>query len=183
MRSPVLKSALRIAAFLATFALLQALWSWGRGGWLERLWIEDLTVRSAIAALGVLSPGINATASGSRIVAAGGGLNILQGCEGIEVVFMLIAAFAAFPAPLRVRLLGIGAGIVFIFVLNELRILALFYAFRSNRPVFDFLHTTGAPLVLVALTGLYFQTWVWRARRLEGAISRGEITGNESRVV
>jgi exosortase/archaeosortase family protein len=185
-RSPVLNSALRIALFLATFAMLQLLWTWGRGGWLEHLWTEDLTVRGAIAALSVISPGIHATASGSRIVAAGGGLNILQGCAGIEVVFMLIAAFAAFAAfraPLRVRLLGIGAGIVFIFVLNELRILALFYAFRSNRQVFDFLHTTGAPLVLVALTGLYFQAWVWRAKRLEEAISRGEITGDESRVV
>jgi exosortase/archaeosortase family protein len=159
---------LRTLAFLAVFAVLQALWSWGRGSWLERLWIEDLTVRAAIAALSVLSPSINATANGSRIVAAGGGLNILQGCEGIEVVFMLIAAFVAFPAPWRVRLMGVGAGIVFVFVLNQLRILALFYAFRSDRQVFDFLHTTGAPLVLVALTGLYFQAWVWRARRLEG---------------
>jgi exosortase/archaeosortase family protein len=158
---------MRIAAFLAVFALLHALWTWGRGGWLERLWIEDMTVRSAIAVLGVFSPSINATASGSRIVAAGGGLNILQGCEGVEVVFMLMAAFVAFPAPLRVRLLGIGAGVVFVFVLNQVRILALFYAFRNDRQIFDFLHTTGAPLVLVALTGLYFQVWVWRAKRLQ----------------
>jgi exosortase/archaeosortase family protein len=155
----------RIAVFLTSFALLQAMWVWSRGSWVERLWIEDLTVRFAVAIVGWFSPAIGAVGEGSRIVAAGGGLNILAGCEGVEVVFLMLAAFIAFPASARVRLLGIATGVVFVFLLNEVRILALFYAFRNNRPLFNFLHTVGAPLLMVALTGLFFHAWTAQARR------------------
>lgn len=155
----------RAVLFLAVFAALQALWAAGRGTWIERVWIEDLTVRSATLIINALSPAAHAEAKGSRIAAAGGGLNILQGCEGVEVVFMLAAAFVAFPMRARLRLYGLASGLVFVFALNQLRILALFYAFRNDRQLFDLLHTTVAPLVLIVLTGLFFHFWAARAQR------------------
>ncbi len=158
----------RAVLFLAVFAALQALWAAGRGSWIERLWIEDLTVNSATLIINALSPAVHAQAQGSRIAAAGGGLNILQGCEGVEVVFMLAAAFVAFPMGARLRLYGLACGLVWVFALNQLRILALFYAFRNDRQLFDLLHTTVAPLVLVVLTGLFFHLWAARAQRASG---------------
>lgn len=157
----------RSLSFVAVFAALQALWDWARGSWLERLWVENLTVNLATLVINLLSPEVNAQAKGSRIVAAGGGLNILQGCEGIEVVFMLAAAFVAFPASVRLRWLGMATGIVFVFMANQLRIVALFYAFRNDRPLFDLLHTTVAPLLLVMVTGLFFHFWITPGRRAE----------------
>jgi exosortase/archaeosortase family protein len=155
----------RVAGFLAIFVVLQAGWEAARGTWLERLWIHDLTVGAATVFINQLTPAVKAVAQGSRIVAPGGGLNVLFGCEGTDVVFMLVAAFAVFPMPGRWRLWGMACGLLWVFVLNQLRIAALFYAFRSDKELFDLMHNIAAPLVMIALTGGFFQLWIMRAER------------------
>jgi exosortase family protein XrtM len=164
-RSKLKKLALRVLAFLALFAALQGGWEAARGTWLERVWIHDLTVRTATALINQVTPAAQAVAQGSRIVSAGGGLNVLFGCEGTDVVFMLAAAFAVFPMPVRLRLWGMAGGLLWVFALNQLRIAALFYAFRADREWFDLLHNVAAPLMMVALTGGFFQLWVMAAER------------------
>jgi exosortase family protein XrtM len=159
----------RVASFLALFMVLQALWEAARGTALERLWIHDLTVRTATFFINQLTPAAQAVAQGSRIVSPGGGLNVLFGCEGTDVVFMLAAAFVVFPMPWRWRLWGMGCGLAWVFVLNQLRIAALFYAFRADREWFDLLHNVAAPLLMIALTGGYFQLWVLGADRRAAA--------------
>ena len=84
---------------------------------------------------------------------------------GKPAVFsMLGAAFVVFAMPWRARLLGIVAGCVWVLVLNQARILALFYAFRSDRELFELLHNTAAPLLMIVLTGLFFHVWLQRTK-------------------
>ncbi len=150
----------RSAAFIGVFMLLQAAWEAARGSWIERLWVNELTVRSAAWLINGLTPQANASPQGTRIVAPGGGLNVLFGCEGTDVVFMLTAALVVFALPWRSRLLGLAAGLLWVFVLNQWRIVALFYSFRTDRELFDLLHTTAAPLLMIVLTGLFFHLWL-----------------------
>jgi exosortase family protein XrtM len=159
---------LRALAFVLIFMALQAAWEAARGSWIERLWVHDLTVRSATWLINTLTPSVQAAALGARITAPGGGLNVLFGCEGTDVVFMLAAALAVFPLTWRVRALGMVSGLVWVFVLNQARIAALFYAFRANNGWFDLLHNTAAPLLMVALTGLFFHLWLRYAHALAG---------------
>jgi exosortase/archaeosortase family protein len=142
--------------FLLVFALLQWGWSSVRGTWIERLVIHEATVKPAAALIHLLTPEIPARAAGASIKAPGGGLNILNGCEGTEVMFLLAAAFVAVRLPWRRRIWGLILGLTLIFALNQARILALFYAFRTDRALFDTLHTAILPVVLVALTAAYF---------------------------
>ncbi|MFM9916335.1 MAG: exosortase/archaeosortase family protein [Rhizobacter sp.] len=154
---------LRATAFVLVFMALQAGWEAARGSWVERLWVHELTVRSATSLINLMTPEVHAVARGARIVAPGGGLNVLFGCEGTDVVFMLAAAFLVFPFPARTRVLGLLSGLVWVFALNQLRIAALFYAFRADRSLFDTLHTMAAPLVMIVLTGLFFHFWLTSA--------------------
>lgn len=173
-----LKSFLRRALmFILVFMALQAGWEAARGSRLERLWVHDLTVRSATALINLLTPEVGAVPQGSRIVAPGGGLNVLFGCEGTDVVFMLAAAFAVFPLPARVRLQGLLSGLVWVFLMNQLRIAALFYSFRADRGLFDLLHTTAAPLLMIASTGLFFHFWLQRADASSAAPAGASPTG------
>ncbi|MHB1077180.1 exosortase/archaeosortase family protein [Thiobacillus sp.] len=155
---------LSLVIFLGVFAVLQ--WAWGeaRGTWIERLVIHEATVRPAAAMIQVLTPEAKVKPVGASIKAAGGGLNILNGCEGTEVMFLLGAAFAAVRMGWRRRLTGLAFGLALIFALNQARIIALFYTFREQRSLFDLLHTTVLPAVLVAVVALYFYAVLHRSR-------------------
>ena len=155
--------------FLLAFLALQTLWGQAKGSALERLWIDSATVKTAVALINLVSPDTHALAQGSRIKAPGGGINVLNGCEGTDVLFLLAAAFLAFPMPWRSRLAGLGLGFVLVFVLNEVRILALFYSFRNDRALFDLLHSLVAPIVLVAAAAAYFYAWAHPERLAEAA--------------
>lgn len=151
--------------FLALFALLQYGWQSARGTALER-WVIDLgTVKPAAALIGVVTPELRAVPQGASIRAPGGGLNILNGCEGTEVLFLLCAALAVAPLSLRQRMLGLLAGGLLVYALNQARILALFYASRDDRALFDLLHGTVAPLALIAVVGMFFLAWTSLAHR------------------
>lgn len=155
---------LSLAIFLGVFAVLQ--WAWGesRDTWVERLVIHEATVKTAAALVQILTPEANAKPVAASIKAPGGGLNILNGCEGTEVMFLLVAAFAAVRLGWRRKLVGLGLGLVLVFSLNQARILALFYAFRNERSLFDILHTTVLPAVLIAAVALYFYAALHRSR-------------------
>lgn len=146
--------------FLLVFAILQVGWLLTRdnafGHWVR----GDLTVRPAVMLINMLSPQIHATAYGNQILATGGGLVIKLGCEGVEALFILIAALATAPLSRKSVLNGAAYGTLFIYSLNQLRILGLFYAYRADKPLFYLLHGTVAPLALIALAGLFFHWWL-----------------------
>lgn len=153
---------LTLALFLGTFALLQWGWSEARGTWVERLVIDQMTVKTAAWLIDTLDPAIGVQAVGSRLKAAGGGINILNGCEGTEVAFLLACAMLVAPMAWRARLLGLAAGCLLVFILNQGRVLALFYAFRTDRALFDALHGIIAPLLLILAASVFFLVWLNR---------------------
>lgn len=142
--------------FIAIFVALQWGWSAARGSWVERLVVHQATVTPAAMLVRLLTPEIPAKAVGTSIKAPGGGLNILNGCEGTEVMFLLAAALIAVRLPWRHRAIALIIGTGFIFALNQARILTLFYTYRADRFLFDALHTAVLPVVLVAAIAAYF---------------------------
>ena len=157
---------LTVMLFLGAFALLQWGWNEARGTWIEQLVIDQMTVKTAVALINAVDPAIEVQAVGSRLKATGGGINILNGCEGIEVVFLLASAMLVAPIAWRARLLGLGVGSIVVFLLNQGRVIALFYAFRGNRALFDTLHGVIAPLLLILAAGAFFIAWLsWHGSR------------------
>lgn len=152
----------RVAFFLALFLALQTGYGSLRGGAVERAVIDIATVSTAAVLVNTLSPGIGVRAVGPRLAAEGGGLNILNGCEGTDVLFLLVAAMLLAPIAWRWRALGLLVGVPLVFVLNQVRVLVLFYAFRSDRELFELLHGAVAPLVLVLVVGTFFMLWLGR---------------------
>jgi len=62
--------------------------------------------------------------------------------------------------PWRRRLIGLGLGILLVFGLNQIRLVALFYAFRADPSLFDLLHGILAPIALVIAVALYVMYWM-----------------------
>lgn len=149
-----------VLIFVGVFFIAQYAWNAAKGGVVEWVVIHSGTVIPAAAMVNLITPQIGAQAQGASIKAPGGGLNILNGCDGMEVAFLLIAGFLSLKLPLKPRLAGLALGLLLVFVLNQARILTLFYAFRTDRQLFDALHTAVLPVVLVALIALYFYAFL-----------------------
>jgi exosortase/archaeosortase family protein len=150
------------AVFAAVFFSLQFAWESCRGGAIERLLVDRVTVAPAARIVDFFWPAYGAQAQANAIVSSAGRLNVLNGCEGLELVFLLAAAFAAYPMSWRQRTLGVCLGTALAYLANQGRLTALWYAFVHDRSLFGLLHGTVAPLLLIALCLLYFMLFVSR---------------------
>lgn len=163
---PVLRKSLgrllQALLFLAIFGVLQYAWSTVREGDIGRFVVEDLTVKTAVALINLFSPQTSAIAQGTHISAIGGGINVISGCEGVEVMLLLAASMTISPLAWRSRLAGLLIGSLVVFLLNQARLISMFFAVRIDRSVFEMLHGMVAPILLIALTALFFSWWLGR---------------------
>jgi len=150
----------RAIAFVLLFTLLQLGWQSLRGTALERWVIHDCTVQPASFLINLLTPAVHVQPVDFSLRAAGGGLNILNGCEGTEALLLLVAAFAVVPLTWRQRLTGLLLGTGVVFGANQARILLLFYAYRASHAWFDPLHALITPIAVVLLVSAYFYAWL-----------------------
>ena len=150
----------RALAFLALFTLLQLSWQSLRETAAGRFIVHDCTVEPAAWLVSRLTPSVHVRAVDYSLRAPGGGLNILNGCEGMEALFLLSAAFAVAPLAWRQRLGGLLLGIAVVFTVNQARILLLFYGYRASPAWFDALHTTITPIGVVLVISAYFYAWL-----------------------
>jgi len=159
-------SLLRGLLFLVVFGALQNGFELLRGGRFERFVIDTATVQPARSVIVLLSPADQVRAAGPRLIGRRGGINILAGCEGTEVAFLLAAAIAVAPLSWRRRLAALAGGLALVFLLNELRIVALFFAASANRAWFDPLHSLVAPVAMVTGVVAYVYVWIRRSPSL-----------------
>lgn len=153
----------RFVGFLVVFFLLQIGWQAFSGSSVEQAVVHAWTVRPAAAFINLLTPAAHAEAIDSTLRAARGGLNVLNGCEGSEVLFLLLAAFAVAPLSWRARTYGLLLGTLVVFAVDQARILVLFYAFQADPGLFEWLHTVVTPIVVVLLVLGYFYGWLLHA--------------------
>jgi len=155
----------RLAAFLLLFAALYEglahFWGDGLGRWV----IDRATVAPAawLARRFSGDPGI--IADGSHLRSERASINVLFGCDGSDVLMLLAAALLVTPVPWRDRLLGLLAGTACVFVLNQARVLALFFCLRARNGWFGSVHGLIAPLAMVVLVVAFFLGWMrWTQR-------------------
>jgi exosortase H (IPTLxxWG-CTERM-specific) len=67
-------------------------------------------------------------------------VSIEAGCNGVEAMLVLLAGILAFPAPWKMKLIGLGIGVVAIQALNLVRIVSLFYLGQWNQQWFEWAH-------------------------------------------
>lgn len=146
---------LRFTAFALVFVVLQAVWAGFEGSQIWRTWMETLNVGMATLFINLFSPEAAAMADGTRIRAEGGGLNLLQGCDGAELLLLMTSAFVVAPLTLKWRISGWLLGLVLAWLLNVCRLVALFFTWRTSPFVFDLLHNYIGPVFLILILALY----------------------------
>jgi exosortase family protein XrtM len=151
--------------FLLLFGVFNAAYQNGRDGMLQHLLIDRMTVSVSAWLIGQFTPQEGVSAQGHRLISPGVRLSVLNGCEGTEAMLLLCAALLVYPMAWWHRLQGIAIGVLLIYMMNQARIVALYYCLRYDRPLFETLHGYLAPTVVVLLTVLFFMYWIAHANQ------------------
>ena len=104
------------------------------------------------------------TVQGTEIHSGSFGVNIENGCNGVETALLLAAAVLAFPAGWRQRLTGFFLGFLAIQVLNLIRVVSLVWIGRHRPALFDSSHTVIWQSAVVMFGVLIFLLWASRQR-------------------
>lgn len=99
-----------------------------------------LLAKFCAALVKAFDPGVLAYENVLQSTRNGFAVAIQPGCNGVEATVILIAGMVAFPAPWRLRLIGLAIGIVAVQAINVLRVISLFYLGQWNLDWFQFAH-------------------------------------------
>jgi len=97
--------------------------------------------------------------------ANGFAVQVLDGCNGNNVMVLLWAAILAYPASWQDKGKGLVAGTAILQGINLVRIVSLFYMGQYDRHWFDFAHLYVWESVFVLFTLTIFWMWVRRTAR------------------
>jgi exosortase H (IPTLxxWG-CTERM-specific) len=120
------------------------------------------------------SIGERAEVVGTEIRSSSFGVNIENGCNGVETALLFGAAVLAFPSSWPRRLLGLLAGFVAIQILNMFRVITLFWIGLHRPALFNSSHTVIWQSVVVLFGVLLFLFWASRERRLSAESSTAD---------
>jgi exosortase H (IPTLxxWG-CTERM-specific) len=131
-------------------------------------------------ALVKVAKGVVVTCGGKALVqgavlrdpVGGFAVEMRDGCNAVNVTILLWSAVLAFPAPWRMKMLGLAAGSVLIQVLNIARFISLYYIGQYSMSWFDFAHGYLWETLLVLDTMVIF--WLWVNRVLGSASAPNE---------
>lgn len=164
---------LRVLAFIGLFCAMYVALASFWGGVLAHWVIDVCTVEPAAWLARWISGDSRILAIGSKIVAPDASINILFGCEGADVLMLLTAAVLVVPVSWRKRALGMTAGALVVFCVNQARVLALFFAFVRRPGWFGPIHGLIGPMLVVVAVTAFFLAWLhWTeadARRIGDA--------------
>jgi exosortase H (IPTLxxWG-CTERM-specific) len=96
-----------------------------------------------------------------------------DGCNAVNVTFLLWSAVLAFPASFKQKMMGLLAGSLIIQALNIVRFISLFYIGQHSMTWFDFAHGYLWETLLVLDTMVVFWLWVNRVFRAGAVLNAG----------
>jgi exosortase H (IPTLxxWG-CTERM-specific) len=97
--------------------------------------------------------------SGTVIRSSRFGVNINNGCNGVEAMLILLASIVAFPASLKARAIGLGLGALVVQLLNAVRIVTLYLLGAYQPRLFDMFHTAVWQILVILSAIIFFLLW------------------------
>ena len=87
------------------------------------------------------------------------GVNINNGCNGVEAMLILLASIVAFPASLKARAIGLALGALVVQLLNAVRIVTLYLLGAYQPRLFDMFHTAVWQILVILSAIAFFLIW------------------------
>lgn len=106
----------------------------------------------------------NVSAAQNKIMSQRAILEVVRGCDGSGSMFLIMAGVIAFSCSLKQKLIGLVAGVGLLYLLNQIRIVGLYYVVAYRSEWFLPIHTYFAPTLIVVISVLFFAWWAYSVR-------------------
>ena len=111
--------------------------------------------------INMFAPMEQVLAQHNHLLSVKANLEIVRGCDGAGVLFLVVSAIIAFPSTGRRKLIGLLLGIGLIYLLNLLRISILYFVIAYQPDWFQLVHVYLAPTLMVLVGCCYFAWWAF----------------------
>ncbi len=149
----------RLMIFFASFIVMQQIWlslsNTGFGAW----WINDVLTQALAITIRWLTAD-QVIVMGSTLQGAHASMNIANGCDGVDMMLMLLAGLMSAKIRRRHQCFGALYGLMFLFLINILRLCGLFWVLQYQREYFQFSHGILAPFLMLGATGVFYAWWL-----------------------
>jgi len=108
-----------------------------------------------------LAPLEQVLAKKNHLLSTKADLEIVRGCDGAGVLFLMVSAIVVFPSKFNRKLIGLLLGIGLIYLLNLVRISALYFVIAYYPTWFLLVHVYLAPTLMVMVGCGYFAWWAF----------------------
>lgn len=142
-------------SYMALYWAYMAVPNWLLGDWIYHYGI----VSTGAMLINALAPAEAVQAVANRIVSPRAVLEVVRGCDGAGVLFLLSAAMLAVRARWRQVVGGVAGALLFVYALNQARIVVLYFAVLNEGVWFTTLHSVVFPSLFVLLALAYFTWW------------------------
>jgi exosortase H (IPTLxxWG-CTERM-specific) len=162
------KESIRICVLFGFFIGVLHLLRWWQP--VDEAVIQPFTNFVAVASDFILSLfGFETARNGTTVRMGDVALNIMEECNGVPALLIYLAAVLAYPSRLPQKVMGIVIGIPAIFVVNEIRVLSLFFAAKYlSFGVFETLHVYVWQTIIILFSVLLWLYWAERFVRRAG---------------
>ena len=161
-RSPLLKFVGFFFLFMLVFYLIYTQ-EWFQEGPLGFIMNIDAKISSFL--LNIF--GMGTTAVGDTVSSNKFSVDIESGCDGIEAIAIFAGAVAAYPKPAKFKYKGILVGILFLLLMNILRIVTLFFTGVHFPKLFDMMHVEVWQVIFIILAIICWLVWIQSVIRRE----------------
>jgi len=148
-----------IVVFASIYCVLYVAYSAIPDAYLREVVYYQGIVRPSQLMIGWIAPNEHVIGIQNQLQSGSAALNIVRGCDGAGIVFLLVAAIIAFRAGWRRTLLGLAGAIALVYILNQLRIVALYFVNSYRHAWFVPMHVYFIPTLMILAGALYFALW------------------------
>jgi exosortase family protein XrtM len=121
---------------------------------------SHLIVTPGASLIKLVAPAEPVIGIGNELISGSTTVEIVRGCDGAGVLFLLIAAIFAVAAPLKRLAWGVAGALLLVYAVNQLRIVVLYFALLRHRDWFTPLHTMVFPGLFIVLGLISFLLWI-----------------------
>lgn len=153
------KEILFLVVFIGIYVAAQSLYYFSRPLNVP-FFIQRTNTRLSSAVINTITPKEATVSAGAAIKSGNVSMSVGWGCEGVEGIFMIVAALIAYPMRFKWKVYGALAGTGLIFSLNIIRLMALWYTFRYKPALFDIMHVYVGQTFIIFFAVLFFVMWI-----------------------